>query len=134
MHAGLYKQLAELQGLLQEFRSDPTGNFSLKEPIVTTLSTSGLQKDCPFVMRGASEVHELTAENVAEVPQAEFEDYCSKLYGYAFLRGFVWREVLCAASSHLSAQPSTQYLNQLGFHKAACELQVSARGQQQVVQ
>lgn len=81
--AGLYKQLAELQGLLQEFRSDPQGNSNLKESIVSTLTTSGLQKDCPFVSsaEGAVEM-ELTTENVAEVLQADFEAYCSKLYGY----------------------------------------------------
>ena len=80
--AGLYKQLAELQGLLQEFRSDPQGNSNLKESIVSTLTTSGLQKDCPFVpsAEGAMEM-ELTTENVAEVLQADFEAYCSKLYG-----------------------------------------------------
>ena len=81
---GLYKQLAELQGLLQEFRSDPQGNSNLKEAIVSTLTTSGLQKDCPFAPNAEDGVEiELTTENVAEVPLADFEAYCSKLYGCA---------------------------------------------------
>lgn len=84
MCAGLYKQLVELQGLLQEYRDDPASNSSLKEAIVSGIRRCGLEKDCPFVKKGpdgATAVEELTEDNVAEVPQDDFEEYCSKVYG-----------------------------------------------------
>lgn len=77
--SGLYKQLMELQALLEEFREDPAGNDALREPIVELLNSSGLDKDCPFdasTLPGGR----LTGENVSEVPLQEFEGFCSSLY------------------------------------------------------
>ena len=87
--AGLYKQLAELQNVLAEFREEPSANAALKEPIVNLLQASGLQKDCPFrpaadgsgvVAEGGAAAVALTTENVAEVAPEAFEAYCSHLY------------------------------------------------------
>lgn len=39
--AGLYKQLAELKGLIMEYRESPQESASLKEPIVEALISTG---------------------------------------------------------------------------------------------
>ena len=39
--AGLYKQLAELQAMVTEYREDPDGNQVLRRPILAALQSSG---------------------------------------------------------------------------------------------
>ena len=39
--AGLYKQLAELQSMVTEFREDPDGNQVLRRPILAALQSAG---------------------------------------------------------------------------------------------
>jgi len=46
--AGLYKQLAALKELVNEYRESPDVSSSLRRPILDTLTTSGLTEDCPF--------------------------------------------------------------------------------------
>lgn len=81
--AGLYKQLSELQALLAEFREDPASNGALKPAIADAVLRAGMQKDCPF--RAADAEAELTPDNVDDVDGAEFEEYCTRLYGWATL-------------------------------------------------
>jgi cobalamin biosynthesis Mg chelatase CobN len=79
MCAGLYKQLLELQGLLEEYREDPTGNEALRGPIVELLNSSGLDKDCLFDA-SALPGGRLTGENVNRVPVQVFEEFSSSMY------------------------------------------------------
>lgn len=46
--AGLYKELATLRELIQEYREDPERNFVLKEIIIKKINDSGLEADCPL--------------------------------------------------------------------------------------
>eukprot|EP00892_Ulva_mutabilis_P009150 jgi/Ulvmu1/6607/UM003_0244.1 len=78
--AGLYKQLSELQALLTEFREAPEANAALKPAIADALLRAGMQKDCP--LRPAEVAFEVTPGNVEEVDAQEFEEYCTRLYGY----------------------------------------------------
>ncbi len=41
--AGLYKQLAELQAMVTEYREDPDSNQVLRRPILAALQSSGKQ-------------------------------------------------------------------------------------------
>lgn len=89
MRAGLYKQLAELQALLSEFREDPENNAALKPAIADAVLRAGMQKDCPFRApadarsngNGAGDAFELTPDNADGVDAGEFEEYCGRLYG-----------------------------------------------------
>ena len=48
--AGLYRQTAELRGLLTEYREDKETNFeALRGPIFDLIASAGLDADCPFV-------------------------------------------------------------------------------------
>lgn len=104
MRAGLYKQLSELQALLSEFREDPEANTALKPAIADAVLRAGMQKDCPFRVpdggAAAAEV-ELTPENVDEVDGAEFEEYCTRLYGCVVRKGLLSNVCsACAVSVH----------------------------------
>ena len=77
--AGLYKQLTELQALLDEFREDPAANAALREPIVSTLNSAGLDRDCPLHC-AALDGARLTGDNAAAVPAAEFTEYAGRLH------------------------------------------------------
>ena len=46
--AGLYKQLASLKELVNDYREAPDVSSSLRRPILDALTTSGLTDDCPF--------------------------------------------------------------------------------------
>lgn len=99
MRAGLYKQLAELQALLAEFREEPENNAALKPAIADALLRAGMQKDCPFrpaaADGGAPSALELTPENVEEVDAGEFVEYCARLYGYGTLTRHPDKHSLC---------------------------------------
>ncbi|CAN0420438.1 unnamed protein product, partial [Discosporangium mesarthrocarpum] len=51
--AGLYKQLASLKDLLQEFREDPVTNAALRPLIVAQMEQAGLFEDMPYPKAGA---------------------------------------------------------------------------------
>ncbi|CAG9464037.1 unnamed protein product [Pedinophyceae sp. YPF-701] len=83
--AGLYKQLAELKALLQEYREDPENNEALRAPIAQQLNASGLEDDCPYRPSAASGLasdFRLTPESAGEVPAGEFGEYAGELYAY----------------------------------------------------
>lgn len=84
--AGLYKQLATLKGLVEEFREKPEANQSLRAPIIQNLSQTGLDRDCPFRHASAdssSSDPELLAPDSAEsVSEEEFSDYVGRIYQY----------------------------------------------------
>lgn len=80
--AGLYKQLAELKAMVSEYRDSPEGSVSLRVPIVELLSSSGLQRDCPYNDPTTGIPMELTADTVEAVPDEEFGNYISRLYLY----------------------------------------------------
>ena len=83
--AGLYKQLATLKGLVEEYRDKPDANQSLKGPIVQNLAQSGLDQDCPFRSQTAQALSEsqlLTPESAEAVSDEEFTEYVSRIYQY----------------------------------------------------
>ena len=74
--AGLYKQLAELKALLQEYREN--ADESLQQPIMQLLSAAGLQEDCPATL----EMQGVDADSAAHVPLEVFKRYASRVYLY----------------------------------------------------
>ena len=106
--AGLYKQLAELQNVLAEFREDPENNSALRQPIVELLADSGLVKDCPY--NDGAEGRELTADNVDSVPAEQFKAYTDRVYRCA--RRVCW---------------IAQTLDQLSSNMESCSVPPSAR-------
>ena len=88
--AGLYRQLAELKGLIDEVREDgeAADGHSLRESIVNLLESSGLNEDCPFRhpdFENSSDFN-LTVENVHQLTSAMFRDYVADLYQYLMVR------------------------------------------------
>ena len=84
INAGLYKQLAELQGLLQEYRENPDVGGDLRAPIVNCLELTGLERDCPY--RAATDTSEaviLDALSCMTVSDEDFSSYATHLYRYA---------------------------------------------------
>lgn len=73
----MYKQLAELQNVLAEFREDVDGNASLRQPIVNLLAESGLDNDCPF---DETTQRCLSVEEADAVPLEEFSAYADRVY------------------------------------------------------
>lgn len=86
--AGLYKQLATLKGLLEEYREKPEANQSLRGPIIQNLSQTGLDQDCPFrpAASSSSESELLSPESAEAVSEQEFTDYVSRVYQYLQVR------------------------------------------------
>ena len=85
--AGLYKQLATLKGLVEEYREKPEANQSLRAPIIQNLSQTGLDQDCPFrhatADSSSSADPELLAPDSAEsVSEEEFSEYVGRIYQY----------------------------------------------------
>jgi len=80
--SGLYKQMAELRVLLQEYREDRTAANGLRGPIADALMASGLQEDCPYVPEGQEAAIRLTAENIDEVGEEALDAYMDKVYAY----------------------------------------------------
>jgi len=84
--AGLYKQLATLKGLVEEYREKPEANQSLRAPIIQNLTQTGLDQDCPFRPASAdssSSDPELLAPDSAEsVSEEEFSEYVGWIYQY----------------------------------------------------
>lgn len=77
--AGLYKQLAELQGLVAEFRDDPTGGIALASPILSLVQQAGLDRDCPMPIA----VRALAAEeDWPHDAQTALSGYVSQLHAY----------------------------------------------------
>lgn len=83
--AGLYKQLATLKGLVEEYREKPEANQTLRAPIIQNLAQTGLDRDCPFRSPSAdsdAEPELLTAESAQGVSEDEFSEYVSRIYQY----------------------------------------------------
>ena len=83
--AGLYKQLATLKGLVEEYREKPAANQALRAPIIQNLAQTGLDQDCPFRPGPAetlSESHLLTPEAAEGVDEEDFCEYVSRIYQY----------------------------------------------------
>lgn len=78
--AGLYKQLAELKGLLDEARELKETGTGLREAIVNLLETSGLNEDCPF--QSSDPNFEMKLETVDAIEEDAFQNYLSQLYQY----------------------------------------------------
>ena len=74
--AGLYKQLATLKGLVEEYREQPQANQTLRGPIVQNLAQTGLDQDCPFRPapadhdRGLNGAQNSSAQNSADQDSA----------------------------------------------------------------
>jgi len=77
--AGLYKELATLRDLINEYREDPDKNAVLKDAILKTVIDSGLYKDCPFE---AARGMEFTLENARMFSTQAFNRYIVELYEY----------------------------------------------------
>ncbi len=79
--AELYKELAALRELIQEYREDPEKNYALKEAICKKIVDSGVDADCPF-----DEAKKLgiafTPENANLFSAQVFSRYLVKLYAY----------------------------------------------------
>lgn len=116
--AGLYKQLATLKGLVEEYREQPQVNQTLRGPIVQNLAQTGLDQDCPFraapashdnsrsCLSGSSDSSEepqlLSAESAEAVSEDDFSEYVGKVYQYLQVRkptsalSFVARQITCS--------------------------------------
>ena len=84
--AGLYKQLATLKGLVEEYREKPEANQSLRAPIIQNLSQTGLDQDCPFRHASAasatSESELLAPDSAESVSEENFSEYVGQIYQY----------------------------------------------------
>lgn len=83
--AGLYKQLATLKGLVEEYREKPEANQTLRAPIIQNLAQTGLDQDCPFrgpSAESTSEYELLTPESAEGVSEDDFSEYVSRIYQY----------------------------------------------------
>lgn len=100
--AGLYKQLATLKGLVEEYRENPEGNQTLRAPIVQNLAQTGLDQDCPFKAsstsaESTSEPELLTPECAEGVSEDDFSEYVSSIYQYL--------QVIAVARMHNISKP-----------------------------
>ena len=79
--AELYKELAALRDLIQEYREDPEKNDALKEAICKKVVDAGLDTDCPL-----PEAQQLgiafSPENANLFSTEVFDRYLGKLYTY----------------------------------------------------
>ncbi|MGF1602206.1 MAG: magnesium chelatase subunit H [Thermosynechococcaceae cyanobacterium] len=79
--AELYKELAALRELIQEYREDPEKNYALKEAICKKIVDSGVDADCPL-----EEAKKLgiafSSENANLFSADAFNHYLVKLYAY----------------------------------------------------
>lgn len=104
--AGLYKQLATLKGLVEEYREQPQANHALRGPIVENLAQTGLDRDCPFKPPPSGQGHThsdsenesqtadaesvlLSAESVADVSDEDFTEYVGRVYQYLQVKSTV---------------------------------------------
>mmetsp|Transcript_1572 Transcript_1572/g.5385 ORF Transcript_1572/g.5385 Transcript_1572/m.5385 type:complete len:1547 (-) Transcript_1572:1607-6247(-) len=109
--AGLYKQMAELRELLQDYRGNPLTNDELRKPIADALVVTGLQEDCPYVDHSSGDVKQLTAENVGAIPAEDFEAYASTVYQYlSVVENRLFSEGLHTFGQQPSETQLTQYL------------------------
>lgn len=79
--AELYKELAALRDLIQEYREDPEKNAVLREAICKKIIDAGIDADCPFqeAKRGGIE---FTPENARMFSAEAFNHYLVELYEY----------------------------------------------------
>jgi len=84
--AGLYKQLATLKGLVEEYREKPEANQTLRAPIIQNLSQTGLGQDCPFRHASAdsssSDPELLSPDSAESVSEEDFSEYVGRIYQY----------------------------------------------------
>ena len=84
--AGLYKQLATLKGLVDEYREKPEANQTLRAPIIQNLSQTGLDQDCPFRHApsdaSSSKSELLTPDSAETVSEEDFSEYVGRVYQY----------------------------------------------------
>jgi magnesium chelatase subunit H len=79
--AELYKELAALRELIQEYREDPEKNWALKEAICKKIMDAGVDSDCP--MEEAKHLGIAFSPENANLFSAEvFNRYLVKLYAY----------------------------------------------------
>eukprot|EP00899_Mesostigma_viride_P018142 jgi/Mesvir1/26329/Mv22508-RA.1 len=120
--AGLYKELANLKDVINEYREKPEANEVLREVIVTNLSKAGLQDDVPFIpaVDGGQEAAgaaagvpaPLTAENVGSVDGAVFQHYVGRVYEYlSVLENRLFSEGLHVLGSPPTPTQMAQYLS-----------------------
>lgn len=125
--AGLYKQLATLKGLVEEYREQPQANQTLRGPIVENLAQTGLDQDCPFRPAPAdqgrtsngshgcqtsnAEPELLSAESVESVSEGDFTEYIGRVYQYLQVTNPYNINLcdLCHADVHKPAQISGQH-------------------------
>ncbi|CAM9168634.1 unnamed protein product [Chrysoparadoxa australica] len=104
--AGLYKELANLKGVLSEYREDPETNASLRPIIVEQLENVGMYDDKPF--KGGS----IRAESVEAMTGDELEElnsYLAEVQDYLY----VLEERLFSEGLHvLGALPSKENIKQ----------------------
>lgn len=79
--AELYKELAVLRELIQEYREDPHKNALLKEAILKKITDSGLYTDCPLAEAKQLGI-EFTPENAQLFSNAVLDRYFVQLYAY----------------------------------------------------
>ena len=79
--AELYKELAALRDLIQEYREDPEKNYALKEAICKKVIDAGLDTDCP--LEDAKHLGiEFSPENANLFSTEVFDRYLGTLYTY----------------------------------------------------
>ena len=114
--AGLYRQTAELRGLLTEYREDKETNFeALRGPIFDLIASAGLDADCPFTDKVSGEKMRITSETIengeTEVSAAAFEKYASDLYAYlGVLENRLFSEGLHTIGAEPTPEAAGQYL------------------------
>ncbi|NJK40231.1 MAG: magnesium chelatase subunit H [Acaryochloridaceae cyanobacterium SU_2_1] len=79
--AELYKELAALRDLIQEYREDPDKNALLREPICKKILDAGIDADCPFPEAQQLGI-EFTPENMRMFSVGAFNQYLVTLYDY----------------------------------------------------
>ena len=114
--AGLYRQTAELRGLLTEYREDKETNFeALRGPIFDLIASAGLDADCPFMDEVSGQKIRITSETIengeTEVSTAAFEKYASDLYAYlGVLENRLFSEGLHTIGAEPTPEAAGQYL------------------------
>lgn len=79
--AELYKELAALRDLIQEYREDPEKNAMLREAICKKIMDAGIDADCPFQEAKQLGI-EFTPENARMFSADAFNHYLVELYEY----------------------------------------------------
>jgi magnesium chelatase subunit H len=100
--AGLYKELASLRELINEYREDPAKNYLLKEAICKKILDAGLDTDCPFEAAKHLGI-EFTPENARLFSPEAFNRYLVHLYQYLQ----VLEERLFSSGLHTLGHPPT---------------------------